>query len=82
MLQTVFSHVPSFLDLGAWTATQIHPLFRLFLDENVAPALALFLFSAALALCAFFLIECTFIRAQIWRGLRAVKKVKTKSEFG
>ena len=63
MLPSALAHVPSFLDLGAWTAANIQPLFRLFSDENVAPALALLLFSAALALCAFFLIQCTFILA-------------------
>jgi hypothetical protein len=46
----IFKQFPEFLELGSWTSRHIRPLFDLFRDENVAPALALIIFSSALAL--------------------------------
>jgi methyl-accepting chemotaxis protein len=81
MSPAIFTELPSFLDIGAWTIVHIKPLFQSFKNEDVAPALALLVFSVALALCVLFLIESIFIRAQIWRRLKVVRNVKTKAEF-
>jgi hypothetical protein len=44
--------LPNVLSLGAWTTHLIRPLFYLFRDDDVAPALASIIFIAALGLCA------------------------------
>jgi hypothetical protein len=50
-MNSIFDDLPGFLELGAWTSHHIHPLFDLFSDENVAPALALIILGTALLLC-------------------------------
>jgi methyl-accepting chemotaxis protein len=77
----MFDSLPSFLDLGEWTTHAILPLFYMFKNESVAPALALLIFSFALALCAIFLLDSTHIRAQVRRRIRAVSRIKDKSSF-
>jgi hypothetical protein len=54
-MSATFVGVPSFLDLGAWTTHAIRPLFYLFKNDKVAPALAFSIFSVALGLCVLFL---------------------------
>jgi methyl-accepting chemotaxis protein len=77
----IFDQFPEFLELGAWTSRHIRPLFDLFRDENVAPALALIIFGSALALCFLFLLDSTFIRVQVRRRIRAVRNIPGKVEF-
>src|SRR6202167_2053769 len=77
----IFKQFPEFLELGSWTSRHIRPLFDLFRDENVAPALALIIFSSALVLCLLFLADSIFIRAQVRRRIRAVRSIKDKVEF-
>jgi hypothetical protein len=67
---------PSFLDLGRWTNGLIIPLFQLFKNDNVAPALASSILLVAVLLCVLFLIESFYIRAQIRRRTRAIKLVR------
>ena len=57
-MPSIFDELPGFLELGAWTTRHIRPLFDLFRDEDVAPALALMIFGSALVLCSLFIIEC------------------------
>ena len=76
-----FSKIPSFLDLGTWTTHQVLPLFYLFKNDSVAPALAAVLFSLALALCCLFLLHSSRIRAQVRRRIRAVRRIKDESTF-
>jgi hypothetical protein len=71
----LFDQVPSFLDLGAWTNSLIVPLFQLFKNDNVAPALASSILIVAVLICALFLIESFYIRGQIARRARAIKLV-------
>lgn len=78
---SVFDRFPEFLELGAWTSRHIRPLFDLFRDENVAPALALIIFGSALALCFLFLFDSTYIRVQVRRRVRAVRRIKSRAEF-
>jgi hypothetical protein len=78
-MSQIFDGLPGFLDLGAWTTHVILPLFSLFKNENVAPALALLIFSAALALCALFIIDSTHIRTQVRRRIRVVNRIKDKA---
>lgn len=73
--------LPSFLELGEWTTRQIRPLFEIFRDENVAPALALTIVSFALALCVLFALYTTYIRSQVRRRTHAVRRIKSKVEF-
>jgi methyl-accepting chemotaxis protein len=80
-MDSVISRLPEFLELGAWTARHIRPLFDLFRDENVAPALALIIFGTALSLCALFLFDSTFIRVQVRRRTRVVARIKDRIEF-
>jgi hypothetical protein len=80
-MQAVFDKVPDFLDLGAWTTRVILPLFNFFRNENVAPALALLIFISALGLCFLFLVNSTYIRSQVRRRTRAVRRAKDKSSF-
>jgi hypothetical protein len=80
-MSEIYDELPSFLDLGAWTIHFIRPLFNLFKNENVAPALAFLIFSVALALCALFLLNVTYIRAQVRRRARAVRRIKDKTDF-
>lgn len=80
-MDSVFSRLPEFLELGAWTSRHIRPLFDLFRDENVAPALALVIFGTALLLCALFLFDSTFIRTQVRRRTRVVARIKDRIEF-
>jgi methyl-accepting chemotaxis protein len=77
----IFDQLPGFLEIGAWTTRHIRPLFDLFRDENVAPALASIIFGSALMLCIFFLIDSSFIRAQVRRRIQAVRSIKGKIEF-
>lgn len=76
-----FHDFPSFLELGAWTINHIKPLFELFRKEDVAPALALTIFGSALVLCVLFSIDTIYIRIQVYRRTRAVKRIKSKAEF-
>src|SRR6516164_2562430 len=73
--------VPSFLDLGAWTTRLVLPLFYSFRNENVAPALALLIFSTAVCLCVLFVTISTYIRAQVWRRTRMVRRIEDKANF-
>ncbi len=77
----IFDEVPSFFDLGAWTTQLLLPLFYFFRNENVAPALALLIFIAALALCGLFLLQSTFIRSQVRARIRAVSRTGDKAGF-
>jgi len=77
----VFDWVPGFRDLGTWTSDVIKPLFIGLQDDSVAPALALLLFCAALALCALFLVDSTYIRTEVRRRIRAVSRIKDKAGF-
>jgi methyl-accepting chemotaxis protein len=80
-MPSIFDQLPEFLDLGAWTSRHIRPLFDLFRDENVAPALALIISGSAFALCVLFLLDSTYIRLQVSRRTRAVQRIKGKVEF-
>src|SRR5665213_1838878 len=73
--------IPGFLELGAWTTRHIRPLFEIFRDENVAPALALTIVAFALALCVLFALDTTYIRSQVRRRTRSVRRIKGKTEF-
>jgi methyl-accepting chemotaxis protein len=76
-----FKGVPSFFELGAWTINHIKPVFDLFRQEDVAPALALIIFCIALGLCVLFLIDTIYIRIQLRRRTRAVRRIKDNIEF-
>jgi hypothetical protein len=78
---SIFDQFPGFLELGAWTTHHIRPLFDLFRDEDVAPALASIIFGSALVLCISFLIDSSFIRVQVRRRIQAVRSIKDKVEF-
>jgi len=80
-MPSIFDELPGFLELGAWTTRHIRPLFDLFRDEDVAPALALIIFGSALVLCFLFIIDSSFIRMQVRRRIRAVRSIKGKVEF-
>jgi septation ring formation regulator EzrA len=80
-MHDLFDQAPSFLDLGAWTAHLIRPLFYFFKDDNVAPALALLIFGVAVGLCILFLVISTYIRIQIRRRTSAVRRAKDKNGF-
>jgi hypothetical protein len=80
-MSLVFDGVPGFRDLGTWTSHVIKPLLIGLQDDSVAPALALLLFCAALALCALFLVHSTHIRTQVRRRIRAVSRIKDKAGF-
>jgi hypothetical protein len=80
-MSTVFDGLPGFLDLGAWTTHLILPLFSIFKNESVAPALALLIFSAALALCVLFVIDSTHIRTQVRRRIHVVNRIKDRAGF-
>ena len=71
----LIDQAPGFLDLGAWTNSLIIPLFQLFKNDNVAPALASSILLVAALLCVLFLIESFYIRAQISRRTRAIRLV-------
>jgi methyl-accepting chemotaxis protein len=75
------NQAPSFLDVGAWTAHLIRPLFYVFQDNNVAPALSLVIFGVAVSLCILFLFVSTYIRIQIRRRITAVRRTKDKNGF-
>jgi hypothetical protein len=64
-VSSIFENLPAFLELGSWTTRHIRPLFDLFRDEDVAPALALIIFGSALVLCVLFIIDSSFIRVQV-----------------
>src|SRR5258707_15783344 len=81
IMPSIFDELPGFLQLGVWTTRHIRPLFDLFRDEDVAPALALIIFGSALVLCFLFLVDSSIIRAQVRRRIRAVKSIKGKVEF-
>src|SRR5262245_16366990 len=68
-MPSIFESPLWFLDLGAWTSHHIRPLFIAFKNDNVAPALALLIFVAALALCAAFLLYSSYIRTQVRRRI-------------
>src|SRR5690242_19388640 len=70
-----------FLALGEWTSQQVRPLFDLFRDENVAPALALLILGGAAALCLLFLIDSTMIRARVRRRVSFVRGIKDRVSF-
>jgi hypothetical protein len=76
----LMDQAPSFLDLGAWTNSLIIPLFQLFKNDNVAPALASSILLVAVLLCVLFLIESFYIRAQISRRTRTIRLV-SREEF-
>ena len=80
-MSSIFENLPAFLELGSWTTRHIRPLFDLFRDEDVAPALALIIFGSALVLCVLFIINSSFIRIQVRRRIRAVRNIKGKVEF-
>lgn len=80
-MTSIFDQFPGFLDLGAWTTHHIKPLFNLFRDEDVAPALASVIFGSALVLCICFLMDSSFIRFQVRRRIQAVRSIKGKVEF-
>ena len=80
-MPSIFDELPGFLELGAWTTRHIRPLFELFRDEDVAPALALIIFGSALVLCFLFIIDSSFIRMQVRRRIRAVRSIRGKVEF-
>jgi hypothetical protein len=80
-MPSIFDELPGFLELGAWTTRHIRPLFDLFRDEDVAPALALIIFGSALVLCFLFIIDSSFIRMQVRRRIRAVRSIRGKVEF-
>jgi methyl-accepting chemotaxis protein len=80
-VSSIFENLPAFLELGSWTTRHIRPLFDLFRDEDVAPALALIIFGSALVLCVLFIIDSSFIRVQVRRRIRAVGSIKGKVEF-
>ena len=75
------SNLPGFLDLGAWTIAHLKPLFDSFRDKDVAPALASLICIVALTLCMMFIVKSIYIRLQIGRRLKSIKKVKTKADF-
>src|SRR5205823_2132592 len=77
----IFADLPRFLDIGAWTTRFLVPLFTFFKDEHVAPALAFVIFSTALGLCVLFLLDATYIRAEIRRRIRAVRRIEDKTSF-
>jgi methyl-accepting chemotaxis protein len=76
-----FGDFPSFFELGAWTINHIKPLFEIFRQEDVAPALALIIFGTAIGLCFLFFIETIYIRIQVRRRTRAVRRIKGKADF-
>src|SRR5215475_3177772 len=80
-MSAIFSGMPDFLELGAWTNQRLQPLFSQFKNDSVAPALALVIFSVSLALCALFLADSTHIRAQVRRRIQAVSRIKDKISF-
>ena len=80
-MRALLDQAPSFLDLGAWTAHLILPLFYFFKNDNVAPALALVIFGAAVGLCVLFIFVSTYIRVQVRRRIRAVKRTRDKAGF-
>jgi hypothetical protein len=80
-MDSLIAGLPGFLELGAWTSRHIRPLFDLFRDENVAPALALIIFGTALLLCVLFLLDSTFIRMQVRRRAQVVARIKDRVEF-
>jgi hypothetical protein len=57
------------------------PLFDLFRDENVAPALALIILGSALVLCLLFLLDSTLIRVREWRRVSFVRRIKDRVSF-
>lgn len=75
MMGGLFDQVPSFLDLGTWTNNLIIPLFQLFKNDAVAPALASSILIVAVLISIVFLIESFYIRGQIGRRARAIKLV-------
>ena len=80
-MNSFLAELPKFLDLGAWTSSHVRPLFDLFRDENVAPALALTIVGTALLLCVLFLIDSIIIRVQVQRRTRSVSRIKDRLEF-
>src|ERR1700730_18087453 len=80
-MDSLFVTPPSFLDLGTWTTHQVLPLFYYFKNDSVAPALAAVLFSLALILCCLFILHSSRIRAQVWRRIRAVRRIKDETSF-
>ena len=80
-MSSISENLPAFLELGSWTTRHIRPLFDLFRDEDVAPALALIIFGSALVLCVLFIIDSSFVRVQVRRRIRAVRSIKGKVEF-
>jgi ABC-type transporter Mla subunit MlaD len=80
-MSEIFNDLPSFLGIGHWTKQFILPLFDFFKNEDVAPALAFLIFCLALALCVLFLLDATYIRAQVRRRTRAVQRIKDELSF-
>jgi hypothetical protein len=80
-MPSFLDQLPDFLELGKWTRFHIRPLFDLFSNPDVAPALALIIFCTALALGLLFLLDCTFIRMQVRRRTRTVRSIKSRAEF-
>lgn len=80
-MSSISERLPGFLELGEWTALHIRPLFDIFRNENVAPALALIIFGTALVLCALFILNSTYIRIQVRRRIHAVRRIKNKLDF-
>jgi hypothetical protein len=78
-MQAILEKVPSFLDLGAWTRQLILPLFLLFRNDDVAPALAFSIFGFALILCLIFLTYSRFICIQVRRQTRLIRRIKDRS---
>ncbi|MEH2524188.1 MULTISPECIES: anti-phage ZorAB system protein ZorA [unclassified Bradyrhizobium] len=76
-----FEHFSSFLELGAWTSQHVRPLFDLFRDENVAPALALSILVSAMIFCIAFLLDSTLIRIRVGRRIRFVRGIKDRVSF-
>jgi hypothetical protein len=80
-MPATFDSFAWFLDSGAWTSRHIFPLFLAFKNENVAPALALVIFGAAIALCLWFLLHSGYIRIEVRRRANAVRATKDRREF-
>jgi methyl-accepting chemotaxis protein len=80
-MNSIFAELPGFLELGAWTSRHVRPLFDLFRDENVAPALALTILGTAVLLCVLFLLDSMIIRMQVWRRTQRVARIKDRLKF-
>jgi hypothetical protein len=79
-MSNLFNQFPSFLELGTWTNNLIVPLFQVFRNDQVAPALASSILITAALIGALFIAESFYIRGQIARRTRAIKLV-SRADF-